>query len=100
MKLDNHGVKLAEVSVYALSREEFNRKVEARKRSHFEKYGSGASELSFEIEYGKSRYYDYNHIIGYIVVLKKRMTFYLNYINLIYSAIIGTRERNISSTMI
>lgn len=72
MVFENRGYKIAEVPVYALSREDFNRKVEARKRSDFEKYGSGASELSFDIEYGKSRYYDYNHIIGYIVVSKKK----------------------------
>ena len=65
-------MKLAEVPVYALSLETFNSKVEARQRSHFVKYGKGASELSFETEYGNSRYYRFNHIIGYIVVLKKR----------------------------
>ena len=65
-------MKLAEVPVYALSRETFNSKVEARRKLHFEKHGIGASEFSFETEYGKSRYYDYNHIIGYVVVLKER----------------------------
>lgn len=82
--LIGENMKLFEIPVYAVSREELDKRV----RKAYEKHKNGHSHFglserelkrTFDLTAFPSRLWEYNHIVGFIVVSKKRADVILEY---------------------
>lgn len=77
-------MKLLELPIYALSKEELQKRVEKKKQSIINKFPNADEEIKEEVSglidkhLFPSRVWDYNHIIGYLVLCLKGSDFQFN----------------------